>query len=363
MVRARWRTHAASFPIIVHLLCAAFSDTAAAVKHGERIAGMQWAVISSLKNSMTRTMRREAKLSVLMHDPKSNGQEGRIEGRTNQSLLFCYAFARTPHDSILQPWIQQVSKACDGWAAFSWKDDPTFGIVGLYSKAEEHSSWMHENEAVHLDAWSHFNKTGAMRRYTWFLHLDIDTFVVPSRLKKAIMRYPATPRHILTQGGAADGYFVALPQQTLEGTWASLLEKPECLDHVKFDALSGHENGISTVPDNCRGLADRVTSNVPVTLADSDGDALVAALPECKELKDTSRLNSYATSAKQRWCNRMDNTLLTCYEIATDCTKESVLKEGCGRKLPEGACVSSHFAALHPVKDAEDFKRLAEAFP
>lgn len=288
---------------------------------------------------------------------------GEQSSSQDDSLLFCYAFARTPHDSNLQAWIQQVSKACDGWTAFSWKDDPALGIVGLYSQAVESSSWKHENEAVYLNAWSHFNKTGAMRRYKWFLHVDIDTFVVPSRLKKAIMRYPGTPGRILTLSEQADAYFVAIPQQTLEGMWSRLLEKPGCLDHVNFWAVSGHSNGVSTVSDDCRSLANMVTSNAVDMLADSDGDALVAAFPKCKELSNTSRLFSYATSAKQRWCNRMENTLLTCYETATDCTKESVLKKDCGRKLPDTACVSSHFAALHPVKSAEDFKQLAKAFP
>eukprot|EP00927_Polykrikos_kofoidii_P036792 TRINITY_DN3103_c2_g1_i1.p1 TRINITY_DN3103_c2_g1~~TRINITY_DN3103_c2_g1_i1.p1 ORF type:complete len:336 (+),score=33.51 TRINITY_DN3103_c2_g1_i1:105-1010(+) len=287
--------------------------------------------------------------------------ESRLQDR---SLLFCYAHARTPHDAILPLWIRQVSKACDGWAVFSWKDDLALGIIGAYTKRLEVTAWEHENQAVFMSAWSHFNSTGAMKKYDWFLHLDIDTFVVPSRLRTAFQQYSAEAGQIITQGKDTDGFFVAIPRQKLQSMWLLFLERPKCLHHVPFEFLSGHVNKAYTRRQNCEEVTDRMwkLGNV-IMLADLDGDALVAAFSHCEELHDWDALLSNAVSPKQRWCGQMNNTLLSCFESARDCERRKVLAGKCGRKLKDGVCVSSHFVAVHPVKSYEDFQRFVDAFP
>jgi hypothetical protein len=271
--------------------------------------------------------------------------------------LFCYAFTATPHETVLSPFTKQLSAACDGWAVFSWRDDPSLGVVKAYTQVQERRALASHQQEMMQGAWRHMNGTGIMNRYDWFLKLDPDTFVVPSRLKAAISRYPKGFGKLLTQGiDDTDGNFVGMSQDLLVKTAEAYARHPDCFRNKHFGEISGHFL-LLELP-HC--------PQIPKVemLADSDGDALVASFENCGELLDKKRRAAYVGSPKQRLCSKFDNTLLSCFEYGSskNCKKDDVLKGVCGRSLSAGTCVSSLFAALHPVKKLHDFLSLTESF-
>lgn len=271
------------------------------------------------------------------------------------STLFCYAFARTPHEHVLPLFMKQLALACDGWVVFSWRNDGRLGVVKAYTHKQERSSVRSHQEWMMRGGWQYMNSTGILRQYDWFLKVEPDTFLVPSRLRKAIFKYPKGFKKLITQGVEADGFFTVISQDLFLETIEGYVRHPDCFHRDSFDEWSGVFLQLPHCPrmEEVEGLVD------------SDGDAIVASFAACKELRDVKHRSAYVASPKQRLCTRFDNTLLSCFEYGSsrDCSKERVLKGHCGRRLPAGKCVSSHFVALHPVKKHSEFLSLMSDFP
>jgi hypothetical protein len=270
--------------------------------------------------------------------------------------LFCYAFVRTPHERVLPAFTKQLTAACDGWEVFSHRDDSRFGVLNLYTQKQEKIAMRSHQKGMLLRAYKHFNETGIINHYDWFLKVEPDTFLVPSRLKTAISRFAKDFGKPVTQGVDVDGFFMAATRSLLTRTMDAFVRHPGCTK--QFEEISGV---LLEWPSYCPNLQEGGYA----MLADADGDALVASYEECRELRHVQQRKAFSGSPKQRLCSRFSNTLLRCFEYGSSiaCPKEKVLKGVCGRSLPKGVCVSSHFAALHPVKELDDYLSLAISFP